>query len=187
MRHARKHPCLCAMCVMVCAMPCGNKLLIRKACALCAASASMCVGAGVRMCVRMRACVYAVMHGAHNAHSAHTLHIKHLRHFHAAQVAAHIPHNLFFKGEEMGEVKKVIACTPENADQMREVIRQWPALHGLVTGLQQQGLFPGLRGLQITLTGPQEVVDKGLDALTGENGLLARSASAQGAGEGVCN
>lgn len=87
----------------------------------------------------------------------------------------------------MGEVKKVIACTPENADQVREVIRQWPALHGLVTGLQQQGLFPGLRGLQITLTGSQEVVDKGLDALTGENGLLARSASAQGTGEGVCN
>jgi hypothetical protein len=123
------------------------------------------------------------MHSAHNAHSAHTLRINHLRHFHAAQVAAHIPHNLFLKGEEMVEVKKVIACTEENAAQVRQVVKQWPALHGLVAGLQAQGVFPGLRALQITLSGNEKVVGKGLDALTGENGMLTASASTQGAGE----
>lgn len=85
------------------------------------------------------------------------------------------------------EEKRVIACTPENAAHMREVIKQWPALHGLVSGLQAQGLFPGLRDLQITLSGSAEVVDKGLHALTGENGMLAASASTQGAGEVPCN
>ena len=83
----------------------------------------------------------------------------------------------------MVEVKKVIACTEENAAQMRQVVKQWPALNGLVSGLQAQGVFPGLRGLQITLSGSAEVVGKGLGALTGENGMLAASASTQGAGE----
>lgn len=85
----------------------------------------------------------------------------------------------------MGESKRVIACTEENAPQMRAVVRQWPQLHSLVTGLQAQGLFPGLRSLQITLTGSEAVVGKGLDALTGPEGMLAACGKAQGAAEGV--
>lgn len=87
----------------------------------------------------------------------------------------------------MGESKRVIACTEESAPQMRAVVRQWPQLHSLVTGLQAQGLFPGLRSLQITLTGSEAVVGKGLDALTGENGLLSALRKAEGRGEGACN
>lgn len=86
----------------------------------------------------------------------------------------------------MSEVKKVVLCTEENAAQVRQVVKQWPALHGLVAGLQAQGVFPGLRALQITLSGNEKVVGKGLDALTGENGMLAVSVSAQGAGEVAC-
>lgn len=81
------------------------------------------------------------------------------------------------------EAKRVITCTPENAAQMREVVKQWPALHGLVGHLQSQGLFPGLRGLSIALSGDAEKVAKGLDALTGENGMLSASGKSQGAGE----
>lgn len=87
----------------------------------------------------------------------------------------------------MGEVKRVIACTEENAAQMREVVRQWPQLQTLVTGLQAQGLFPGLRAMQITLTGDAGVVGKGLDALTGENGMLRALRNEQGTGDRVCS
>lgn len=87
----------------------------------------------------------------------------------------------------MGEVKRVIACTEENAAQMREVVRQWPQLQSLVTGLQAQGLFPGLRAMQITLTGDAATVGKGLAALTGENGMLSALRTEQGKGEAACS
>lgn len=87
----------------------------------------------------------------------------------------------------MGEVKRVIACTPQNVAQMREVVRQWPALHGLVEGLQAQGVFPGLRALQITLTGNEATVARGLDALTGEDGMLSALRTSEGKGEATCS
>lgn len=87
----------------------------------------------------------------------------------------------------MGEAKRVIACTEANAAQMREVVKQWPQLNALVKGLQAQGVFPGLRGMQITLTGSEATVAKGLDALTGENGMLSALRQSQGAGEAACN
>ena len=74
----------------------------------------------------------------------------------------------------MDEMKRVIACTEENASQVRRVIKNWPELHSLVNGLQAQGLFPGLRSLKFTLTGGKEVVGKGLGALEGENALQRR-------------
>lgn len=65
----------------------------------------------------------------------------------------------------MEEVKRVIACTEENAAQMRAVVKQWPQLQALVSGLQAQGVFPGLRGVEVTLAGTQAVVDQGIDGL----------------------
>ena len=60
--------------------------------------------------------------------------------------------------------KRVIRCTQDNAADMRALVRRWPALQSLVTGLQAEGMFPGLRGLTITLEGPREWVDQGLAA-----------------------
>ena len=64
---------------------------------------------------------------------------------------------------------RTIRCTPENAAQMRQVVQHWPEMLALVQSLQAQGLFPGLRGLEITLTGAPEYLDKGLAALIPEN------------------
>ena len=64
---------------------------------------------------------------------------------------------------------RTIHCTPENATEMQQVVKAWPELHRLVQNLQAQDLFPGLRGLSITLTGPQQHLDKGLAALLPPN------------------
>lgn len=64
---------------------------------------------------------------------------------------------------------KTIRCTPDNAAQMQQIVKHWPDLHNLVNQLQAQNLFPGLRNLQITLTGPQDHLDKGLAALLPPN------------------
>lgn len=170
---AVNRPDLCAMCSMVCGMVCAIKSLIFKGCALCAASpltgvqAGACthMHAGVRMCVHV--------HDAHSAHSAHLIHINHLGHRHGAHIAAHHAAHLsttpFLKEEEMDDEKKrVIACTPENAGQMKRVVQGWPQLHGLVKQLQAADLFPGMRAMQITLTGSAEFVGQGLDALDPE-------------------
>ena len=63
------------------------------------------------------------------------------------------------------EKKRVIGCTPENAAQMNRVVKAWPQLHDLVKQLQGADLFPGLRAMQITLTGSADYVAQGLDAL----------------------
>ena len=67
------------------------------------------------------------------------------------------------------QAKAVIRCTPENAAEMRDLVKRWPQLDGLVRDLQAQGMFPGLRALQITLTGPAEQVAKGLAGVMPEN------------------
>lgn len=166
-------PDLCAMCGKVCGMVCAIKSLILKGCALCALSPY--TGAQAGACTHMHAgaCMCVCLHSAHSAHSAHLIHINHLRHRHGAHIAAHHAAHLsttpFLKEEEMDEEKKrVIACTPENAGQMKRVVQGWPQLHGLVKQLQAENLFPGLRALQITLTGSAEFVGKGLDALDPE-------------------
>lgn len=65
--------------------------------------------------------------------------------------------------------KAVIRCTPENAADMRDLVKRWPQLDTLVRGLQAQGMFPGLRSLQITLTGDEKQVAKGLAGVMPEN------------------
>jgi hypothetical protein len=64
---------------------------------------------------------------------------------------------------------RTIRCTPENAAQMQQVVKNWPELHNLVKSLQEQNLFPGLRNLQITITGSETTCAKGLGALLPEN------------------
>lgn len=91
-------------------------------------------------------------------HTLHTLHMpfKSMTYekIDTAQRAAHPAHG-----------QRTIRCTPENAPQMQKVVKNWPELHSLVKDLQAADLFPGLRGLQITLSGPHEYLDKGLGAL----------------------
>ena len=161
---------LCAMCCNLCGMVCAIKSLIFKGCAPCALSALTGVQAGACTHMHAGACRCVHVHDAHSAHSAHLIHINHLRHRHGAQDAAHHGAHLsttsFLKEEEMDEEKKrVIACTPENAGQMKRVVQGWPQLHGLVKQLQAADLFPGMRAMQITLTGSAAFVGQGLDAL----------------------
>lgn len=66
--------------------------------------------------------------------------------------------------------EKTIQCTPENARQFQQIVKAWPELHRLVTDLQSKDLFPGLRGMQITVSGSAEYIAKGLDAAMPENG-----------------
>lgn len=66
-------------------------------------------------------------------------------------------------------VTRRIAITQDNAAEARAMVQRWPALNGLVASLQAQGVFPGLRGLSVTLTGPEEWVGKGLAAVPPEN------------------
>ena len=70
-------------------------------------------------------------------------------------------------------VKKVIRCTPDNAAAMQQAVKAWPELHALVQALQAQDLFPGLRALQITLTGDAATVGKGLAAVAQINATRA--------------
>lgn len=166
-------PELCTMCSTVCSNVCTIKSLILNGCALCALSTY--TGAQAGACTHMHAGVRRCtsVHSAHSAHSAHLMHIKHLRHRHGAHIAAHhaahISTTPFLKEKEMEEEKKrVIGCTPENAAQMKCVVQGWPQLHGLVKQLQAADLFPGMRAMQITLTGSAEFVGQGLDALDPE-------------------
>lgn len=73
-----------------------------------------------------------------------------------------------------------ISVTPANAPEARALVQRWPALGGLVASLQAQGVFPGLRALTVTLTGPAEYVDGGLGAVMPQN---APQGVLSGAGE----
>ena len=53
---------------------------------------------------------------------------------------------------------RTIRCTPDNAREMQQMVKQWPELHALVQDLQAHDLFPGLRGLSVTLTGAESFV-----------------------------
>lgn len=185
MRRAVVLPAVWGMWGKLWGMVWGSKSLISKGCGVCGVSAI--TGACACACTHMRAGVRMCVQ-VHSPHAPHTPHTQYLRRFHTPQHAQHMPHTNFIKGNEMVErAKRVIACTQENAVQMQRVVKKWPQLHSLVKGLQEQGVFPGLRGLQITLTGDAQTVAKGLDALEAENSVLARSDSTQGAGEAVCS
>jgi len=106
------------------------------------------------------------------------LHIRHIRHIvvfikkkekKGGTVSGTFPKSPAHPGTNPDQNRKTIRCTPENAAQMQQVVKAWPELHALVQGLQAQDMFPGLRALQITLTGSAEHVGKGLAALLPEN------------------
>jgi hypothetical protein len=63
------------------------------------------------------------------------------------------------------QASRTIRCTPENAREMQQMVKQWPQLRTLVQDLQAQDLFPGLRALTVTVTGAPELVAKGLAAV----------------------
>lgn len=67
------------------------------------------------------------------------------------------------------KAQATIRCTAENANEFRAMVQRWPELGALVKGLQQHGIFPGLRGMQITLTGSESYVAKGVGAVKAEN------------------
>lgn len=70
-------------------------------------------------------------------------------------------------------VSKVIRCTEANAGDFRALVNGWPDLKDLVMQLQAQGMFLGLRGMQVTLTGAPEWVAKGLGAIGATNAPAA--------------
>lgn len=51
--------------------------------------------------------------------------------------------------------RTTIRCTEANAPEFRALVKAWPELGDLVAQLQAQDLFPGLRGLSVTLPATQ--------------------------------
>ena len=62
-----------------------------------------------------------------------------------------------------------IRCTPENAAEFAQTVKEWPELHDLAKNLHAKGLLPGLRNVQITITGAPQEVAKGLAAVRAQN------------------
>lgn len=77
----------------------------------------------------------------------------------------------------MEQAQQKIKCTPENAHEVRALMGRWPELGGLVRGLHQAGLIDGLRDVQITLTGSENFVAKGLAAVRPENAPQAKKSA----------
>lgn len=65
-------------------------------------------------------------------------------------------------------VSRVIRCTESNVADFRALLNGWPELKALVLDLQAQELFPGLRAMQVTLTGAPGWVTRGLAGLGSE-------------------
>ena len=75
-------------------------------------------------------------------------------------------------------VSRVFRCTEANAAQFLGLVNGWPELKALVRALRAEpDLFPGLRGMQITLTGAPEWVAKGPGAINEESARIAPGAS----------
>ena len=166
---AQKHPVLCGMCGIPCGIPCGIKPAWIKACAVCAVSTLTRTGGRVRTKPKHTHNAHACKTRIDTAHTAHTAHPhinQQLTKKLIPHTTPHIPHK---KKMDEKQTKRVIRCTPENAPEVRALVKRWPQLNTLVTSLQAQGVFPGLRGLQITLTGSEEFVGKGLAGVQPEN------------------
>lgn len=114
----------------------------------------------------MRTPAQARGHTAHTAHTAHAPIHAGLRVF-----ARRTTSPTYRTKEKMScqPVTRTIRCTEDNLSEFKKIVREWPALHSLVKDLQAQGYFPGLRAMQITLTGNAEYLAKGLDAIHQEN------------------
>ena len=163
-------PVLCGMCGTCAVCLCGIKPAWILGCAVCAVSTATRAGGRANgHHAQNTQNKTALSHGtdtAHTAHTAHPLRIKHLHDRHTAH-----PYPTYRTKEKMTEkqAKAVIRCTPENAAEVRDLVKRWPELDSLVRGLQAQGMFPGLRALQITLTGSEEQVAKGLAGVMAES------------------
>lgn len=96
-------------------------------------------------------------------HTLHTLHTPFKSMTYVEKEAAQM-------GAHPAQGQRTIRCTPENAKEMQQAVKNWPELHSLVKDLHAANLITGLRALQITLSGPPEYLAKGLGALLPENG-----------------
>ena len=166
---AMKHPVLCGMCGVLCGIPCGIKPAWIKACAVCAVSTLTRTGGRVRTKPKHTHHAHACKTHMDTAHTAHTAH----PHINQQLTKKLIPHNTphipHKKKMDEKQTKRVIRCTPENAPEVRALVGRWPELNHLVRTLQDQNMFPGLRNVQITLTGSEEFVGKGLAGVRPEN------------------
>ena len=175
MKNSRSVPDVPGLCRALCR--------VFRSCAGCAGSPI-----GVRV-THKRKTTHTKKHGLMCIYTRHTRHTRHMldsyTFFHitpgtrygtpGTDTPMHAPDSLIYslKGKKMGETPKALApatsrtirCTPENAGEMQQMVKQWPELHALVQQLQAQNLFPGLRSLSVTLTGPQSFVDGGIDAV----------------------
>lgn len=77
-------------------------------------------------------------------------------------------------------MERKISCTPENVEDFRAMVQRWPELAAMVRALQAQNLFPGLRAMQITLTGGENTLAKGLAAIPLQNAPEAAKPAAPG-------
>lgn len=74
-------------------------------------------------------------------------------------------------------VTRTWPCTADNVADVRAFVAGWPELGALIAGLRDQGVFPGLRGLHISATGPASLLDGGLPALNAQNAATALPAA----------
>jgi hypothetical protein len=154
-------PNLCGVCGMPCAIMCGVKSLIYMGCAACAASFAV-SHAGVRVCRRAHVRTPVRLYPAHTAHTAHANAHAGLRVF-ARRTTS--PTRCTKEMMYCPPVKKTIRCTEENLPEFKQALRDWPELSTLCRDLIAQGVFPGLRSLQITLTGTPKGVAHGLGSI----------------------
>ena len=161
---------MCGMCGMPCGIKCGTKSLIYIACAAWTVSILLTSCVPVRACACMRTPACTRLHTAHTAHTAHAPIHAGLRDF-----AYRTTYPTYRTKKNMGcqSNTRTIRCTEDNLSDFKKMVREWPELHSLVKGLQAQGYFPGLRAMQITLTGSAEYLAKGIDAIHQENASSA--------------
>lgn len=159
-----------------------------RPCAGCAGSISL-----SRACVREANKPTPHKHALTHIYTRHTRHTRHMldsyTYFHVSPgtgpgtpgtgTPTHAPNSFIhsLESKKMEEAPKArapaatrtIRCTPDNARDMQQMVKQWPELHALVQDLQAQGVFPGLRGLSVTLTGPELFLSKGVAAVNDLN------------------
>lgn len=163
---------LCGMCGICAVSLCGIKSLILKGCAVCAVSRLTWVGGRVCLRAHMRTRTRAGI--PHIPHIPHTLYESSTcTSSHTAHDTPHTAHLKKMDAKTTSTHTRVIPCTKDNAPQMQKVVKAWPELHALVQDLQAQDLFPGLRAMQITLTGSAAFTAKGLDAVNEINATKA--------------
>ena len=165
-------PVLCGMCGICAVCLCGIKPAWILGCAVCAVSTATRAGGRANgHHAQNTQNKTALSHGTDTAHTAHTAHPLRIKHLHDSHTAHQYP--TYRTKEKMTEkqAKAVIRCTPENAAEVRDLVKRWPELDSLV------------RGLQITLTGSEQQVSKGLAGVMAENApnaVFVETATAKG-------